>query len=114
MQQKFAAVPVGGWPVWGAAEMSCLPKEVLNVPCVFFSFFLFVEHASIDLLVWHAKDFRKKPFSESRSLAKAVEFCDRSPAFALHLHFSSLRHGDYRSREDKPKSRIEEETAGLA
>ena len=68
--------------MWGAAEMSCLPKEVLNVPCVFsFSFFFsfFGEHASIDLLVWHAKDFRKKPFSEIRSLAKAVELCDRSP-----------------------------------
>ena len=82
MQQKFAAVPVGGWPVWGAAEMSFLPKEVLNVPCgfffFFFIFFFFGEHASIDL-VWHAKDFRKKPFSEIRSLAKAVEFCDRSP-----------------------------------
>ena len=26
-------------------------------------------------------------------------------ACALHLHFSSLHHGDYRSREDKPKSR---------
>ena len=52
---------------------------------LFFSFFIFFfgefEHASLDLLVWHAKDFRKKPFSEirSRSLAKAVELCDRSP-----------------------------------
>ena len=66
----------------GAAEMSCLPKEVLNVPCVFFSFsffFFFGEHASIDLLVWHAKDFRKKPYSQNRSLAKAVELCDRNP-----------------------------------
>ena len=40
-------------------------------------------------------------------------------ARALRLHFSSLLHGDYRSREDKPKSRIDdvwidEETAGLA
>ena len=61
--------------------MSCLSKEVLNVPCVFFFsyFFFFGEHASIDLLVWHAKDFRKKPFSEIRSLAKAVELNDRSP-----------------------------------
>ena len=41
MQQKFAAVPVGGWTVWGAAEMSCLPKEVLNIPCVFYFFFIF-------------------------------------------------------------------------
>ena len=34
-------------------------------------------------------------------------------ARALHLHFSLLRHGDYRSGEfeDKPKSRIDEETA---
>ena len=80
MQQKFAAVPVGGWPVWGAAEMSCLPKEVLNVPCVFFLFIFFFlgEHASIDLLVWHAKDFRKKPISEIRSLEE-VELCDRNP-----------------------------------
>ena len=70
--------------MWGAAEMPCLPKEVLNVPChsvffLFHFFFFFGEHGSIDLLVWHAKDFRKKPFSEIRSLAKAVELCDRSP-----------------------------------
>ena len=46
--------------MWGAAEVSCLPKEVLNVQCVFF-FFIFSfyvgEHGSIDLLVWHAKEF---------------------------------------------------------
>ena len=45
----------------------------------FFFFFFFGEHASIDLLVLHGKDFRKKPFSEIRSLAKAVELCDSRP-----------------------------------
>ena len=44
----------------------------------FFFFFFLSEHASIDLLVWQAKDLRKKPFSEIGSLAKAVEVCDRS------------------------------------
>ena len=45
-----------------------------------------------------------------RQLSSAIAVLTR----ALHLHFSSLRHGDYRSRENKPKSRIDEETAGLA
>ena len=81
----------------------------------FFNFF-FGEHASLDLLVWHAKDFRKKPFSDSirsRSLAKAVELCGRSPcpcAPSAHFLAASLR---------LPLSRrqaqiTDEETAGLA
>ena len=35
-----------------------------------------------------------------RQMSSAIAVLAR----ALHLHFSSLRHGDYRSREDKPKS----------
>ena len=114
MQQKFAAVPVGGWPVWGAAEMSCLPKKVLSVPCVFFFFFTFFfdEHASLHLLVWHAKDFWKSLRSglSQRQLSSTIVVLAR----ALHLHFSSLHHGFNRSRKDKPGQITEEETAGLA
>ena len=65
----------------GCSRNVMLAEKVLSVPCVFFSFslFFFDEHASLHLLVWHAKYFWKKPFSEIRSLAKAVELCDRSP-----------------------------------
>ena len=66
----------------GCSRNVMLAERSAERPLCFFSFsffFSFGKHALIDLLVWHAKDFRKKPFSEIRSLAKAVELCDRSP-----------------------------------
>ena len=50
----------------GCSRNVMLAERSVERPlCVFFLFFFFSgEHASIDLFVWHAKDFRKKPFSE--------------------------------------------------
>ena len=65
----------------GCSRNVMLAERSVERPLCFFflfHFFFFGEHASMDLLVWHAKDFWKKSFSEIRSLAKAVELCDRS------------------------------------
>ena len=66
----------------GCSRNVMLAKGSIERPLSFFFFFIlffFGEHASEALVVWHAKDFRKKPFSEIRSLAKAVELGNRSP-----------------------------------
>ena len=117
MQQKFAAVPVGGWPEWGAAEMSCLSKKLLSVPCVFFSFsfFSFLVNMLHYIFLFGMQRISGRSHSlrsglSQRQLSSAIVVLAR----ALYLHFSSLHHGDIRSREDKPKSRKKKPLANLA
>ena len=91
-------------------------KSVERPLCFFFFFtFFFLTNMLHYIFLFGMRSISGRSHSlrsglSQRQLSSAIVVLAR----ALHLHFSSLHHGDNRSRKDKPGQITEEETAGLA